>query len=112
MAIRMSFVECTCRCVSRGYVFLHKIILFTSYVRHSIYWREEKANEITVHNWVCITRCVLNGLNYGGLMMFDSCHFSARHSLLLSMICMDSLQFSFHLTIGRGSLIRCFWGES
>lgn len=47
MAIRTSFVECTCRCVNGGHVFLH-VRLCTSHVEHSIYWRKEKANKITV----------------------------------------------------------------
>lgn len=50
---------------------------------------------------VCIMRFVLNGVNYVGLMMFDSNHFCATHLLLLSTICMDSLLFGLYLTIGR-----------
>lgn len=69
------------------HVFLH-VRICTSHVAHSIYWREEKANKITVYISVFSSQYVscgsfFNSVNYVSLMMFDSNHFCATHSLLL-----------------------------
>ena len=94
-----------------GPCFFHTIKICTSYVRNSTYWREEKANEITVHNWVCITRCVLNGVNYGGLMMFDSCHFVQNIRCCYPWFAWIPFNLAFIWPLGEVPWSGVFWGN-
>lgn len=115
MAIRTSFVECTCRCVHGGHVFLH-VRICTSHVPHPIYWREEKAKKnryiryilrfhLSMYHAFRFEWCQLCWLNDVWFLSFLCNTFAvAIHDLH------GFPSFGLYLTFGRGSLIRCFFG--